>query len=1103
MTAVTTARAQSLLAYLLLHRAAPQSRRHLAFTLWPDSSEGQARTNLRNLLHSLRQSLPQADDYLRADFATLQWRPDAPFRLDVAEFEQACAAGVLQAAVDLYRGDLLPACYDDWIQPERARLQGMFIAAAEQLVRQLEERRDYGAALAVIQHLLRHDPLREETHRALIRLHALNGDRAAALRAYHACVTVLQRELEVAPDRATRQLYERLMRTEPAGGETAAAPLPLAAALPLVGRDPEWARLLAAWHAAAGGKPHLLLLSGEAGIGKTRLAEELLAWTGRQGLTAAAARCYAAEGALAYAPVVAWLSSSPLRKRLATLDAVWLTEVARLLPELLTEQPRLPRPGPLKESWQRQRLFEALARAVLGSGEPLLLVVDDLQWCDQDTLEWLRYLLRFDPKARLLVVGTVRAEDLGADQPLAALVSTLRRDGLVAELALDPLNAEETAALAACTAAQPLTPQQQVRLHQETEGNPLFVVEMVRAGLDLGDVKPATPEGQTAGQSPLAHLRALPPKVHAVLHARLAQLSPDARALAGLAATIGRDFTFPVLAGASDQAEAALVRSLDELWQRRIIREQGTDAYDFTHDKLREVAYTSLSAARRRLLHGRVAQALEATCQCGKDAVCGQVATHYESAGRFAQAIPHYQRAAEFAQRFYANPDAIRYTRRALVLLEGPAGPAPALAAELHERLGDVLHFTGQYDEARAAYGRAGAPVTGADPILQARLRRKIGNTWREQYHYEAALQAYAEAERILGGPAALDSAEFPMLGAAPWPMKTAEAAPMPPERRAWEPDPLFSGQGAPSVAQARVQAANATEHPPAWWQEWIQVLFDTNMLYYWQRQVPQADELRRTLQPMVEQHGTPAQRAAFLQHMFRIEFVRNRCVATDEMVTWATAALAALGESGDSAGIAGAQFQVGFAVLWHSDPHSAREPLQRALRLAEETGDIALQTRCLTYLTIAYRQCGQVAETAKLAAQALVAATTVHMPEYVGAAQANQAWLAWLSGDTGTTEAHGRAALASWHQLDPGHASMPFQWLALWPLIAAALHEKQLSLAVEYARNLLDPSQQQLPDALTASLEQAVQAWTEDAPESAHSLLDQSLTLAQQMHYL
>ncbi len=295
----------------------------------------------------------------------------------------------------------------------------------------------------------------------------------------------------------------------------------------------------------AAAKPHCVILTGEAGIGKTRLAEELLAWTSRQGLAAAAARCYTAEGALAYAPVTAWLRSPALAKRLAALDPVWLTEVARLLPELLTERPKLARPGPLAQSWQRQRLFEALARAVLRPEEPLLLFVDDLQWCDSDTLEWLRYLLHFDRKARLLVVGAVRAEDFTADQPLVALVSALRQAGQVSELALGPLSADETASLAAHMVEHELTPQQSARLHRETEGNPLFVVETARFGLGSGEPQTEAQDRQAPRQPPAPNPQSLPPKVHAVLHARLAQLSPEARELAGLAAAVGREFTFP------------------------------------------------------------------------------------------------------------------------------------------------------------------------------------------------------------------------------------------------------------------------------------------------------------------------------------------------------------------------------------------------------------------------------------------------------------------------------------------------------------------------------------------------------------------------------
>ncbi len=157
----------------------------------------------------------------------------------------------------------------------------------------------------------------------------------------------------------------------------------------LIGRTAEWTQLIAAWQSASAGRPHLLVLSGEVGIGKTHLAEELLTEVGRQGIATAIARCYAVEGELAYTPVLAWLRAEALRPALAALDAVWLTEVARLLPDLLLERPGLPPPSPMQGDWEaggRQRLFEALARALLGTRGPLLLLLDDLQWCDRETL---------------------------------------------------------------------------------------------------------------------------------------------------------------------------------------------------------------------------------------------------------------------------------------------------------------------------------------------------------------------------------------------------------------------------------------------------------------------------------------------------------------------------------------------------------------------------------------------------------------------------------------------------------------------------------------------------------------------------------------------
>jgi DNA-binding SARP family transcriptional activator/predicted ATPase len=676
---VNTARLQSLLAYLVLHRDAPQARQHLAFLFWPDSTEAQSRNNLRQALHQLRHALPDADRFLSADTTTLYWQSDAAFSLDVADFARALATAdaaervanpaamraALEQAVSLYRGDLLPSCYDEWIAPERDRLYEQQLKALERLVRILEDQREYATAIPYAQRLLRHDPLDEDSYLHLMRLHSLNNDRAGALRVYHACASALQRELGVEPSPATRDAYERLLRMDAA--PTAHRPA-LAAASPLIGRQSAWEQLQTAWQRAACGQAHFALITGEAGMGKSRLAEELFAWVREQGFATAETRAYAAEGRLAYGPVADWLRSEPLRAAPARLDTVWLTEVARLLPELPAEHPDLPHPEPLTEHWQRQRLFEALARAVLQASQPLLLLIDDLQWCDQETLEWLHYLLRFDPTARLLVVGTARAEELGTQHPLTTLLHDLRSAGDVTEIALIPLDAAETAKLAAHVATRELDAEQAIRLYQETEGNPLFVVETVRAGVDrrleIGDWRL-----ESQSQSPSSNLQSLPPRVHAVIVTRLAQLSAPARELAGLAATVGRAFTFDVLGQASDGGEDSLVRGLDELWQRRIVREHGAHAYDFTHDKLREVAYAEVSPIRRRLLHRRVAQAMEIIYASDLDPVSAQVAAHYEQAGLLEQAIHYYQRAAAVAQRVYANEEAISLLNKGLALL--------------------------------------------------------------------------------------------------------------------------------------------------------------------------------------------------------------------------------------------------------------------------------------------------------------------------------------------------------------------------------------------------------------------------------------------------
>jgi DNA-binding SARP family transcriptional activator len=669
-------RQQSLLAYLLLNLEHPQSRQQIAFLFWPDSSDKQAKTNLRQLLYHLRQSWPDLDQYLHVSPRSLQWNSDVPNTLDTRQFQsllrqagqassRAESCRLLEEAVACYQGDLLPACYDDWVGLIREQLRQQFITAQETLIHDYEAQGNYQAAILWAEHFLQYDPLHEETYRGLMRLHALTNNRASALRIYHTCETVLRQELEVEPSPATREQYQHLLNITTPATQQSNTPLTPHVS-PLIGRAHEWVKLSRAWQTVQSGQAQTILIYGEAGIGKTRLLEEFAKWAMLQGVVTAQTRSYAAQGQLTYAPVTAWLRSETLRPRLSTLDEVWLAEVSRLLPELLVEHPHLSPPHPLTESWQREQFYEALARAIVNESDkrPLVLILDDLQWSGEGVLEWLSYLLHFAANTPLLIMGAVRSGTIDAQHPLQTWVAALRQEQLLTELRLHPLGENDSASLANHIAGRELPADQLANFYRETEGNPFFIVETVRAALEQSG---KTPTGSVEIRSIMA--ASLPPRVQAVIESRLNQLSTAAGDLAEYAAVIGREFSFEVLAQTCERDEEALVRSLDELWQRRIIREQGKTAYDFTHDKIREVVYNRISQARRRLLHRRVAESLLAVHPEKQPGLSAQLAVHYEQALMPEQAVTYYQQAAEVAQRVYANAEVIRLLTKALNLL--------------------------------------------------------------------------------------------------------------------------------------------------------------------------------------------------------------------------------------------------------------------------------------------------------------------------------------------------------------------------------------------------------------------------------------------------
>ena len=747
-----TRKATALLAHLALSER-PRSREALCALLWPDRDPEHARGALRRTLSALRKAVGEEWVDTAADSVALAQREG--LALDVKTFRLLAAEGAgaddLAAAVELFRGELLEGFslrnspeFEAWQLFEVDALQRELASALGRLVALLAAAGRYEQAIPHARRWLELDPLHEPAHRELIRLYSWTGDRAQALSQYRHCVRTLSQELGVPPLDETAALFEQVSEgtlappsaatptaVPPADASTGGGP----AELPLVGRDAAVTTLMSAHRDA---RPHgrLVVLEGEAGIGKTRLARELTGAVAGREARVLSARCHDDEAGLPYGPVLDLLGEA-MRLAAAGLSEdvapQRLADAALLMPELASLRPDLPPPVAVGGPGAQGRLLEGIAtvlEAACAGPEPGVVLVDDVHVADEATLDVLGYLARRLRGRPLLLVLSWRSEGVPAGHRLRRLAANLAREGQATLVTLARLDETDVGRLV--RSVEPgVDAELERRVYLESEGLPLFVAEYL-AVLEAG------------GRPDVA----LPPsEMRDLVEARLGGLGAMERQLVETAAVIGRSFGFDTVRATSGRSDEETVDGLEGLVTHGLVREApGPEpAYDFTHQKLRALVYDEVGPARRRLLHRRVAEAL-ARRERGDDGAA-LIAQHLRLGGDAGGAAREHRRAGEHAASLLAHANALEHLEAALAL-------GYPDAAGLQERIGDLRTLVGDYARALAAYEAAAAHAR--DDGL-ARLEHKLGGVYARRGDWERAEARYTVAlESLAGGDAGL-----------------------------------------------------------------------------------------------------------------------------------------------------------------------------------------------------------------------------------------------------------------------------------------------------------------------------------------------------------
>lgn len=747
ITAFRSAKVQGLLVYLALANQQPHARDVLATLFWPDEPDAVAKKNLRQSLYQLRQVLgdtdSQAASYLLVTRSTVQFNAASDHAVDVTAFMAYLENDQLEQAVTLYRGDLLPGftCdslpFEEWLREERERLHRLALDALFELTARSLERAEYRTAQSLARRQLALEPWREEAHRQLMQALALLGERSAALAQYAACRAVLEQELGIEPSAETETLVTRIrdqqlewsVRPEPAHPFERRR-----LTIPFVGRKSEHGALVRAYQQACRGGVQVVALLGEVGIGKTRLAQNFLDWAATQGADILRGHAFETSQRLSYQPLTQVLRQRLERENVPEdlLSDLWLAQLTRLLPELRDRYPDLPEPTQ-EEATARQHLFEAITRLgqALAERAPLVIFIDDWHWADMASLDVLHYAAErwSEERMPILVLLTLRQEAVMESPDLQTWLTRLKHDVACVQLNLAVLSGAETEqlihALLAPEKGDNGAPRSSVQdpsqlarfsrwLFDETDGQPFFLVETLKALVEEGLFQPDMDSEAWLIDWSKFDDRALEarvlPGMREIIQGWLDRMTAPAGELLAAAAVLGQQASFDRLCRVAGLEEVQALTALDALLARQLLLEAneaspapGRDvSYSFPHQKLREVVYLEAGVARRRILHRRAFETLQAA-----GVAAAELAHHALKAGLWAEAFQYSVAAGNEAMRLFAVRVAIAHYETAWQLVEQIGWPEAVSGADrqdLYAGLGRAYELAEAWERAQEIY---------------------------------------------------------------------------------------------------------------------------------------------------------------------------------------------------------------------------------------------------------------------------------------------------------------------------------------------------------------------------------------------------------------